>query len=541
LTCAAALLFLLGFFTLPPMDRDEPRFAQASKQMLETGDLVDIHFQAEARLKKPVGVYWLQAAAVYGAERIGVTNARTTIWLYRLPSLLGAVAAVLLTYWTALAFTTITGAYLSALLLAATVLIGVEARLAKTDALLTATIVAEMGALARAYAAKYEPMFAAPLGSSTAAVFWIAMATGILLKGPIAPLVPTLAVIALLIRDRDLSWLRALHPVIGLLGCAALVAPWFVLIVMKSHGSFLSEAVGKDLVGKVAGGQEMHGAPPASYLAAFVATGWPMAPFALLAAPFAVAHRREPTIAFLLAWIVPSWLLFELVPTKLPHYVLPLYPALAILTGAAVSRGALEIRQLWAKCVICLLPAVAIAAPVAVALANGRFGLGLSPAFVLAGLPAFFCALVATVLVWRGNMIAAIFAAVTSSLAMAAFAYLGILARPQFDNFALSPRLVEAAQAATPGCRDREYASVGYREPSLVFLTRTDLLLADAQMAADFMKLAPCRIAFVESGQEPAFRAALDTTLPAVMLANRVQGNNLNGGKRLDIGIYVRQ
>ncbi|MGO4816513.1 ArnT family glycosyltransferase, partial [Cupriavidus sp. 2MCAB6] len=55
--------FLPGFTSLQPLDRDEPRFAQASKQMLETGDFVDIRFQQEARHKKPVGIYWLQSAA----------------------------------------------------------------------------------------------------------------------------------------------------------------------------------------------------------------------------------------------------------------------------------------------------------------------------------------------------------------------------------------------------------------------------------------------------------------------------------------------
>ena len=64
-------LFLPGFASLQPMDRDEPRFAQATKQMLETGDFVAIRFQEEARNKKPVGVYWLQAGFVAGAEALG--------------------------------------------------------------------------------------------------------------------------------------------------------------------------------------------------------------------------------------------------------------------------------------------------------------------------------------------------------------------------------------------------------------------------------------------------------------------------------------
>src|SRR5215213_8657817 len=107
--CALLLLlslvcFLPGFASLQPMDRDEPRYAQASKQMLETGDLVDIRFQDEARHKKPVGIYWMQAASVRVGQALGVADARTRIAFYRIPSLIGALAAVLLTYWAALAF-----------------------------------------------------------------------------------------------------------------------------------------------------------------------------------------------------------------------------------------------------------------------------------------------------------------------------------------------------------------------------------------------------------------------------------------------------
>src|SRR4028119_2465888 len=98
LSLIALACFLPGFTSLQPMDRDEPRFAQATKQMLETGDFVDIRFQDEARHKKPIGIYWMQAAVVAAAEAAGVPEARTTIALYRLPSLVGALATVLLTY-----------------------------------------------------------------------------------------------------------------------------------------------------------------------------------------------------------------------------------------------------------------------------------------------------------------------------------------------------------------------------------------------------------------------------------------------------------
>ena len=69
------LAFLPGFFQIPPVDRDEARFAQATKQMIERGEYVDIQFQNEVRYKKPIGIYWLQAAAVKAGEALGVPEA----------------------------------------------------------------------------------------------------------------------------------------------------------------------------------------------------------------------------------------------------------------------------------------------------------------------------------------------------------------------------------------------------------------------------------------------------------------------------------
>src|SRR6201994_2533436 len=98
LVLCGLLIFLPGFFTIPPIDRDEARFAQATKQMVETGDYVDIRFQEDVRYKKPVGIYWLQSAAVHTASALGLPRAQLRIWVYRLPSLVGAIGAVLMTY-----------------------------------------------------------------------------------------------------------------------------------------------------------------------------------------------------------------------------------------------------------------------------------------------------------------------------------------------------------------------------------------------------------------------------------------------------------
>src|SRR5262249_43392669 len=153
LVVVCLLAFLPGFFTIPPVDRDEARFAQATRQMIESGDYVDIRFQDESRYKKPVGIYWLQAGFVKLGEAVGVPRAHTRIWLYRFPSLLGAIGAVLATYWAALAFVSRRAALLAGLMLASCFLVGVEARLAKTDAGLRFGCGAALGALGRAYLA----------------------------------------------------------------------------------------------------------------------------------------------------------------------------------------------------------------------------------------------------------------------------------------------------------------------------------------------------------------------------------------------------
>ena len=87
------------------------------------------------------------------------------------------------------------------------------------------------------------------------------------------------------------------------------------------------------MLSKFVGAQESHGAPPGLYLLLFWVTFWPGATLAGMAAPAVWRARREPGAQFLLAWLMPSWIVFELVITKLPHYVLPLYPAIAILIG----------------------------------------------------------------------------------------------------------------------------------------------------------------------------------------------------------------
>ncbi|MGL4635437.1 MAG: ArnT family glycosyltransferase, partial [Beijerinckiaceae bacterium] len=526
-----------GLFSLQPMDRDEPRFAQATKQMLESDDYVDIRSQDEARHKKPVGIYWLQTLTVSAGEALGVKDAQRTIGLYRLPSWLAALGSVLLVYWGALAFLSRRGAFVAAALMASTVLIGVEARLAKTDAALLFTCLVGFGVLSRLWFAAVSPSTAQPITKAHAIVFWLAMAVGILVKGPITPMIVLVPALALSLRERSARWLMPLRPWLGLLIVAVIVAPWLTAIAIKSGGSFFTDSIGKDMLGKVGQGQERHWGPPGLYATLFWATAWPMAVFMALAFHFSWKERRDDAVAFLLAWVIPCWIIFELVQTKLPHYVLPLYPALAILAVMAIERDGVPFHWRSAKWVSVLSLLVPVLLLAAGTIGFWHFDRTL-PFFALPFLlGAAVLAFIAMRALQRAEPMAGAAMLVTSASVLTIAAYpFGL---PEFQSINLSKRLAEVARNVP--CDKPEYSTSGYNEPSLVFLTSTTIALVDGQTAAGAFAKAGCRIAFVESRHEAMFKSTIEGVTDKPSLRTRIKGININSGRPMDIGVYTRE
>jgi 4-amino-4-deoxy-L-arabinose transferase-like glycosyltransferase len=534
LLALSLICFLPGFVSLHPMDRDEPRFAQASKQMLETGDFIDIRFQDEARYKKPVGIHWMQSATVTAAEALGIPAARTTIAIYRLPSLAGALAAVLLTYWAALAFAGRREAFLAAAFMGASIILSVEARLAKTDAMLLACSVAAMGALARVYFARRG------IGParSTVVIFWVAMAAGILIKGPMVLMFAGTCAALLSVRERSAAWLKGLRPGLGFLFVLAVVLPWFIAIGVKSGSEFYAKAVGDDMLGKVATGQQNHWGPPGFYLVAFFATFWPAAIFAAIAVPFAWANRGEDRIAFALAWIVPSWLIFEAVSTKLPHYVMPLYPPIAIVTVIAIARGYVGPHRPGARAAFLAMPLI----PIGLTLLLSYGAWTLDGTLPFAGWLLLVPASALAILAWIYFARAEVTRAALTSIAAAAFLSAGVfgLAQPVLQSLKLSPRA--AAAVGMAGCPDPIVATLGYREPSFVFLVGTQLdMVESAEEAVAFLKQPGCRIAFVTDRFADRFAAASAQAGLAPRRTATIAGFNINGGRRVSIDAFVGQ
>jgi 4-amino-4-deoxy-L-arabinose transferase-like glycosyltransferase len=533
--CAVSLL--PGFFSIPVVDRDEARFVQSSRQMVESGDLVDIRLGDVPRYKKPIGIYWLQSAVVGAAEALGVPDATRTVWLYRIPSLTGAVLAVLLTFWAALPFVGRRGAVFAATLLATCAAVAVEARLAKTDAMLLATMVATMGALARVYLV--------PRGEGSgkvdirlAAIFWVAMAVGILVKGPLTPMFAGVAIITLAVLERSVRFVRPLAPVSGLILCLLAVSPWFVLIVMRAGDSFFQQSVGGDMMSKVAGGQEGHGAPPGTYLLSFWGSFWPAAPLAALAAPLVWRARRLRPVRFLLAWIVPNWLIFELVPTKLPHYVMPTFPAIAILIAMVVERNGMALgntryaRALWLWPVIGAL--IAVGALVGLAVLDGSTSILAWPLLVVG----FFALVVAVVFVGEYGVEKSSLLAVAGML-LSGFGVMQLIV-PDMKSVWISPRLEALAaseRCAAPGA-PAQVASAGFSAVSLMFVMPGKVTFTNAAGAADFLAEGGCRVAFVERRIEAAFARRAEELGLRLERGDSVFGMNFNNGRKLDISLY---
>ena len=533
LVLVALLSVLPGFFTIPPIDRDEARFVQATKQMLETGDYVDIRFQDEVRYKKPVGIYWLQAGVVKAASVVGVPRAQTRIWLYRIPSLVGAIGAVLLTYWTGLAFVSRRAAVLAALMMASCLLLSVEGRIAKTDAMLLATTVAAMGALARVYLPEQRERLTGNAAWVPPAVFWTAMAGGILLKGPVIALFVVLAAGTLIAVDRTASWLMALKPIPGMIWCALLVLPWFLAIISRSGDSFFAASIGQDLLAKLATGQESHGAPPGYYFLLYWVTFWPAAVFTGFAAPAIWAARREPGAKFLLAWVVPAWIVFEIIVTKLPHYVLPIYPAIAILIAGIVESRMLSNNQWLVRGSVWwfLFPIVlGITGLVALFVIGRQFGFLVWP--LIGG------AVVVGLLTWQlfeperaaHTLLRSVLASIL--LLTAIFGLIVPALTPIFPSVALA-NILRAS-----GCSDPRAASAGFHEPSLVFLAGTTTHLTDASGAADFLSGGECRFAFIEARQARNFAQRAEAIGLLISPVAKVDAYNIGNVRAAAIDVF---
>ena len=496
--CVIALaIFLPAVTSLPVTDRDEARFVQSSRQMVQSGDPVDIRFQDQQRMKKPAGIYWLQASAVL----LSGQGDQAPLWVYRLPSVAGAVVSILLL---AAIGTTLFGpspALLASMLFATGLIIGGEARIAKTDAMLLASTLSAMLVLARLFMAGGTVR----TPRRYAFVFWLSVAVAILIKGPIGPMVLALTIACLAVLRHPMNWLRPLMFWQAILAATVVALPWFLAITWQSSGAFWQGSVGADLMAKVVSGQEGKGAPPGSYLVAMWLTFWPASVALILALPQIWQARQTKAVQFLLAWIIPTWLLFEAVPTKLVHYTLPTYPALALLAAAfapvGLAKAGLGLR--WVA-MLALLPGLGLGVAVlnlairTEAEAVWPMAVGLALACVTASAAAL------AILRQRTARLGPLLALTGAALMLGLYPALARLPVIWPGERAFQAAM---ASAASQSCPSTTVSGWGYAEPSLVWQAGAETQMFSAkEHLPPSIAAAPCAFVLraVVQDQAPA-------------------------------------
>lgn len=523
-----AVLYLPGQHRLPVMDRDEARFAQATKQMLATGDYIDIRFQHESRYKKPVGIYWLQALSVRLA---GTPEA---IWAYRVPSLLSAIGTVLLLAWLVMRLGETRWAALAAgAILACTVLLSVEAHLAKTDAALLVVITAVQAIILCQYQAWQTGK---QLRRHWVVGWWGLLGLGVLLKGPIVPLIAVLSLAWLKWVEKERGFAKTFWNPWGVGLAVVVILPWLVLIHKVSGGSFWREAVVNDLLSKAISGQESHGAPPLFYAALSPLLLWPFGGAVLLALLRVRRHRDHFVVRAALAWAVPTWVLFELIPTKLPHYILPTFPALVLLTVWVWRRegerlfapggGRAALRWCYGILSVVLTLAPVILLPVVLG----------NEVHVISIFPAVVAATFMIIATQPATQMPIRFGALVLGAALT-YTSLFHLHVPAAQRLWISERLLTALNEA--GVQHRPLAIAGFNEPSAVFTLGTGLRLTNGVGAAAFLIEHSDGIVMIESRQRPAFDAVVRSLKNPMPLTERgqVTGLNYSNGKTVDIHI----
>jgi len=495
------VIYLLGNGATSLWDRDEPRFAEAAREMVVSGDYVVPHFHGGIRFDKPPLIYWLMAGA-YRVCGVGSFGAR-------LPSAVAGTLSLVLVALIGRRLIDERAGLGAAVVLGLCVQFVVEAKVATTDAILLCAVLAGQLALLRSW--QWEG------GWGNTLLGWGAVALGILAKGPVAPMVVGVTAVTLkLFGGRKWPW-RPAPVAVGLALALLLVVPWAVAVQLATHGEFLRVAFGHHVVERSTHAFEGHTGPLWYYLAAMPVSFFPWG-FLGYGVLVELYRRRDQAAArFLAAWFVLPFAIFSIAATKLPHYVLPTYPAIALGVGWLASGS--ERPRWWAPCAALNGLVALVVAAVLVWGGNKHLPGGL-PLAILALAGAFVGTAAALLAVrWRLQD-----GAVAACMAVT-LVWLGGAALPALERFKPSPQMVASlTSAAAP---ERRY-TYRYFEPSLVFHSGDTVTEIQHRDDLDILLASPAPFACV---LRRTLWDEIGPHLPTVRMVREIDGFNVARGK----------
>jgi 4-amino-4-deoxy-L-arabinose transferase-like glycosyltransferase len=330
---ATALLYSLGNWTLPLIDRDEPRFAEASREMRQSGDFLVPRLNGRSRFDKPPLVYWCQVLAY---DILGEND-----FAARMPSVLFAAFTALATLlYSDRIFGPRTGLW-SGILLATSLQVFIHSRAAAADMpLVFFFLIATWSVWERLRNPESAFWFWA---------FHLSLGLGFLAKGPVALLPAFFAPLQSILNHSPYRF-RVQPALQGTLIVFAVIGLWGLPALIATQGEYFQIGIGKHLIQRSLQPMESHGVAGFGgyllflpYYLVIIFIGFLPWSFFLPRCARQLWAHREPDENYLTVPILIVFLVFTLIQTKLPHYVLPAYPMLAIL----VARHAEKSR--WAR------------------------------------------------------------------------------------------------------------------------------------------------------------------------------------------------
>jgi 4-amino-4-deoxy-L-arabinose transferase-like glycosyltransferase len=473
-------------------DIDEGLNAEAAREMLESGNAVVPTFNFKPRTAKPPLLYWLQALS-YRTFGVGEFAAR-------LPSAVAAALTALLVYRMGRRMFSPVAGLLAALILVSNVEMAILAQAATPDAVLLFCFVVTMTLFWDGYAGGGRRwLWITGLGCGLAA----------LAKGPIGLLLPVAIAGYFLLAQRELHRLWDWR----LLGGAALTilvaGPWYGLVAAETHGAFLRSFWQNDNVGRFLSSMEGHRGPFWYYLVTIALGLTPWCIFlipSLWDAGHLISSQSDPAridgnanrtaLRFLVCWGAIYLGFFSLAQTKLPNYVLPVFPPVALVMGHFLERwrtGRLTLPNWLNSASLCILATIGFGTILGALLAggailphsmHGRAIDGLAPWAVLGAIP-----IAGALLAWR-YLCAERRGAALATIVSTAVVFLGLVAAGPIhavDAQKATKSLIAMAGACRPGDEIR-VASFCYFQPSLVFYCRREVPeLSTDRDAVDFL------------------------------------------------------
>jgi 4-amino-4-deoxy-L-arabinose transferase-like glycosyltransferase len=321
---------------------------------------------------------------------------------------------------------------------------------------------------------------------------------------------------------------------------ALICGPWAMAITATTDGGFWTGAVGGDIAPKLAGGHETHGAPPGLHALLLPLLIFPstfLLPAALIAG---WRGRTQPGVRFALAWLIPTWIVFELLPTKLVHYTLPTYGALGWLGAAALAdpaKLAFGPRARWIGAGLSLFVGLLFAAASGVLLTRYGDGAG-APWALVAAILAIGAGLAGAWALLKRQVESGLIVCLALGIATHMVIVGGLAPRLNalWTSKRVAARLAQDHLDPRNGVTTGPVVVTGYAEPSLVFALGAGTELDDPADAAD--SVGDGQPAIVEKKQDKAFRAALLAQKVAARPVDEIKGFDYSIGKPVDLTIW---